>query len=66
VRLGIGYDRMTERIGAALNLVPVPIGLSMFGMPIARSLQIAQRTRQRQLPRAVLPPHFWRGHVFGT
>ena len=38
------YDGFSERIGAALNLVPVPIGLSMFGMPIARSLQVAQRT----------------------
>ena len=44
VRLGVKYDGIAERIGAALNLVPVPIGLSMFGMPIARSLQVAQRT----------------------
>ncbi len=44
VRLGVKYDGFTERIGAALNLVPVPIGLSMFGMPIARALQVAQRT----------------------
>jgi ubiquinone/menaquinone biosynthesis C-methylase UbiE len=33
-----------ERIGALLNLVPVPPGLSMLGMPTARSLQVAQRT----------------------
>jgi O-methyltransferase domain len=44
VRLGVKYDGVGERIGAALNLVPVPAGLSMFGMPIARSLQVAQRT----------------------
>lgn len=44
MRLGVKYDGFSERIGAALNLVPVPIGLSMFGMPIARSVQVAQRT----------------------
>jgi SAM-dependent methyltransferase len=33
-----------ERVGAALNHVPVPIGMSMFGMPMARSLQVAQST----------------------
>jgi hypothetical protein len=44
VRLGVKYDGFSERIGAALNLVPVPAGLTMFGMPIARSLQVAQRT----------------------
>ena len=38
------YDQITERVGALFNLVPVPVGLSMFGMPIARSLQVAQRT----------------------
>lgn len=26
-----------------LNLVPVPIGLSLYGMPVARSMQVAQR-----------------------
>jgi hypothetical protein len=44
VRLGVKYDGIAERIGAAANLVPTPIGLSMFGMPIARTLQVAQRT----------------------
>ena len=44
MRVGVKYDGATERIGAALNLVPVPVGLSMFGMPMARSLQVAQRT----------------------
>jgi hypothetical protein len=44
VRLGVKYDGVTERIGAALNLVPIPVGLSMFGMPISRTLHVAQRT----------------------
>jgi len=44
VRLGVSYDSLTERVGAMLNLLPIPIGLSMFGMPVARSLQVAQRT----------------------
>ncbi len=44
MRLGVKYDGIAERVGAALNLVPVPIGLSMFAMPIARSLQVAQQT----------------------
>lgn len=35
---------MAERVGAMLNLVPVPIGLAMFGMPVARAMQVAQRT----------------------
>jgi len=43
MRIGPRYDTVTERIGAALNLVPLPVGLSMFGMPVARALQIAQR-----------------------
>lgn len=44
MRVGIRYDGLKERLGAALNLVPVPIGLAMFGMPLARTLQVAQRT----------------------
>jgi len=44
MRIGPRYDNATERIGAALNMVPVPVGLAMFGMPIARMLQVAQRT----------------------
>jgi cyclopropane fatty-acyl-phospholipid synthase-like methyltransferase len=44
MRIGPRYDDATERIGAALNMVPTPVGLAMFGMPIARSLQVAQRT----------------------
>lgn len=44
MRLGVRYDGLTERVGAAVNRVPVPVGLSMFGMPSARALQVAQRT----------------------
>jgi hypothetical protein len=33
-----------ERIGLMLNRLPTPIGEAMFGMPVARSLQVAQRT----------------------
>lgn len=43
MRVGVRYDSLTERIGGAFNQVPVPLGLSMFGMPVARSLQAAQR-----------------------
>jgi hypothetical protein len=43
VRVGVKYDGLAERIGSALNLIPVPAGLAMFGMPIARSIQVAQR-----------------------
>ena len=43
MRVGVRYDSLSERIGAAFNQVPVPLGLSMFGMPVARSLQAAQR-----------------------
>jgi hypothetical protein len=43
MRIGPRYDGLIERIGAALNLLPVPVGLSMFGMPVARSLQVAQQ-----------------------
>jgi hypothetical protein len=44
VRLGVKYDGVAERVGALMNLVPMPIGLAMFGMPVARSLQVAQNT----------------------
>jgi O-methyltransferase domain len=33
-----------ERVGLKLNRVPTPIGEAMFGMPVARALQVAQRT----------------------
>ena len=44
MRIGPRYDDATERVGAALNMVPIPVGLAMFGMPVARTLQVAQRT----------------------
>jgi len=44
VRIGVQYDDLKERVGGILNLVPEPIGLSMLAMPVARSLQVAQRT----------------------
>ena len=43
MRVAPRYQGIVERIGALFNLVPVPVGLSMFGMPIARSIQTAQR-----------------------
>jgi hypothetical protein len=43
MRVGVRYDTASERIGAAFNQVPVPLGLAMFGMPVVRSLQAAQR-----------------------
>lgn len=44
VRIGVRYDDLKERIGGMLNLIPEPLGLSMFAMPVARSLQVAQST----------------------
>jgi len=44
VRIGPKYDGVLERVGAILNLVPLPVGYSMFAMPIARAIQVAQRT----------------------
>jgi ubiquinone/menaquinone biosynthesis C-methylase UbiE len=43
VRLGVIYEGLGERIGALLNKVPLPIGFSFYGMPVARSMQVAQR-----------------------
>src|SRR5438067_394054 len=43
MHLGVRYEGIAERIGALANLVPIPPGLSMFGMPTARATQIAQR-----------------------
>src|SRR5689334_2704226 len=44
MRITARPDNLTERVGLALNRVPTPIGESMLGMPVARSLQVAQRT----------------------
>lgn len=43
MRIGPKYDGVLERIGALANQVPVPVGLAMFGMPTARTIQAAQR-----------------------
>jgi 2-polyprenyl-3-methyl-5-hydroxy-6-metoxy-1,4-benzoquinol methylase len=44
MRIGAKPDGVVERLGLVLNRVPVPIGESMFGMAVARSLQVAQTT----------------------
>src|SRR6476469_5555466 len=44
VRIGARPEGLLERIGVLLNKVPIPIGEAMYSMPIARSLQVAQRT----------------------
>lgn len=44
MRLTVAYQGIAERVGALLNLVPVPVGYSMVGMPTARAIQVAQRT----------------------
>jgi O-methyltransferase len=37
-------DGLLERVGLLFNQLPTPIGEAMFAMPVARSLQVAQRT----------------------
>lgn len=44
MRIGAIPDGLMERIGLLLGRVPTPIGEAMYSMPIARSLQVAQRT----------------------
>jgi SAM-dependent methyltransferase len=44
MRIAAKPDGAVERLGLALNQVPVPIGESMFGMAVARSLQVARTT----------------------
>jgi len=44
MRIAAVPDGLTERVGLMLNRLPTPIGEAMFGMPVARSLQVAQRT----------------------
>jgi 2-polyprenyl-3-methyl-5-hydroxy-6-metoxy-1,4-benzoquinol methylase len=44
MRLGAIPDSLVERIGLLLGKVPTPIGEAMYSMPVARSLQVAQRT----------------------
>ena len=42
--MGAMPEGLVERIALLTNQLPTPIGESMFAMPIARSLQVAQRT----------------------
>jgi SAM-dependent methyltransferase len=44
MRLGAKPDSLIERLGLLLGKVPTPIGEAMYSMPVARSLQVAQRT----------------------
>jgi ubiquinone/menaquinone biosynthesis C-methylase UbiE len=44
VRLGAKPEGVVERVGVLANMLPVALGESMFGMPVARSIQVAQRT----------------------
>ena len=44
MRIAAAPDGLTERIGLLFNQLPTPIGEAMFAMPVARSLQVAQRT----------------------
>ena len=44
MRIGAIPDSLVERLGLLLGKVPTPIGEAMFSMPVARSLQVAQRT----------------------
>lgn len=44
MRLGAIPEGLTERVGLLLGKVPTPIGEAMYSMPVARSLQVAQRT----------------------
>ncbi len=44
MRIGAIPDGLLERLGLLFNKVPTPIGEAMYSMPVARSLQVAQRT----------------------
>lgn len=44
MRVTAAPDGLIERIGLLLNRLPTPIGEAMLSMPVARSLQVAQRT----------------------
>lgn len=44
MRIAAVPDRLVERLGLLLNRVPTPVGEALYSMPIARSLQVAQRT----------------------
>lgn len=44
MRIAAVPDGLIERLGLLLNRLPTPIGEAMYSMPVARSLQVAQRT----------------------
>jgi hypothetical protein len=44
MRITPAPDGLIERVGLLTNQLPTPIGEAMFAMPVARSLQVAQRT----------------------
>lgn len=44
MRIAAVPDGPVERLGLLLNKLPTPIGEAMYSMPVARSLQVAQRT----------------------
>lgn len=44
MRIAAVPDGVVERLGLLLNKLPTPIGEAMYAMPVARSLQVAQRT----------------------
>lgn len=44
MRLAAVPEGAIERLGLLLNRLPTPLGESMYGMPVARCLQVAQRT----------------------
>lgn len=44
MRIAAVPDGLLERIALLANQLPTPIGEAMYSMPVARSLQVAQRT----------------------
>src|SRR5215469_9337980 len=44
MRIAAVPDGIVERLGLLLGKLPTPIGEAMYSMPVARSLQVAQRT----------------------
>lgn len=44
MRIAAVPDGIVERLGLLLGRLPTPIGEAMFAMPVARCLQVAQRT----------------------
>lgn len=44
MRMTLAGDDLLERIGVRANVAPVAVGLTFFGMPVARAIGIAQKT----------------------